>query len=93
MAASEEFKKFCVKCNKERLPSSSNAKFDFDYCAGCKGMSTFAVAPTNVNVVNKNKNVKKIDQEKQKNDQPQNNSSKNDDNDEEKNQQIQSLKK
>jgi hypothetical protein len=34
-------KPFCVKCDRARLPSSSNAKFDFDYCTGCKQMSTF----------------------------------------------------
>eukprot|EP01084_Bolivina_argentea_P285706 489993_1 len=38
-----EFKKYCIKCDRARLPSSSNAKFDFDYCAGCKKISTFAV--------------------------------------------------
>ncbi len=34
-------KPFCAKCNRERLPSSSNAKFDFDYCSKCKEMTSF----------------------------------------------------
>ena len=39
-------KPFCIKCDKARLPSSSNARFEFDYCSHCKQMSTFAAQPS-----------------------------------------------
>jgi hypothetical protein len=36
------FKRYCLECDKgERLPSSSNAKMDFDYCTACKGIRQF----------------------------------------------------
>lgn len=36
------FQKYCKECNKERLPSSSNAKFEVDYCTNCKTITNFS---------------------------------------------------
>jgi len=41
----EGFAPYCVFCNRERLPSSSNAKFSFDYCLDCKKIQNFSSAP------------------------------------------------
>ncbi len=43
-AAPEGFKRYCMHCDKgERLPSSSNAKLDFDYCTVCKEVRSFGM--------------------------------------------------
>jgi len=39
------FKAYCVECSKKRVPGSSNAKFDFDYCTQCKKITNFSLTP------------------------------------------------
>jgi hypothetical protein len=38
----DDFKKYCSTCGNERLPSSSNAKFEVDYCSHCKEVTNFS---------------------------------------------------
>lgn len=41
----DDFKRYCIKCSTTRDCSSSNAKFDFDYCIKCKQISSFSKFP------------------------------------------------
>ena len=43
----KSFDPFCVECQHVRLPSSSNAKFHFDYCTNCKKVTNFTGESSN----------------------------------------------